>query len=64
MDFARIALEVDFAARRPSLVTQILARCACDGERDDEIWRWTVPQRTQALLAITRDCGIAIGGKR
>jgi hypothetical protein len=62
--FGRVEdLDIDFRARRPHVVTQILARCVSDAagrpSSDDELWRWTVPQRTQGLLAVARACGVA-----
>jgi hypothetical protein len=60
-----IAIDIDFGARRPWVVTQILARCAGDADgrlapdSEDEVWRWSVPQRTQALLGVARACGIS-----
>ncbi len=55
-------LDIDFRARRPQVVTQILARCVTDAagrsSSDDEPWRWTVPQRTQGLLAVACACGV------
>lgn len=48
-------LDVDFVAPRPYVVSAVLARCATD---EDTAWQWTVPQRTQALLAVARAGGI------
>ena len=56
-----MSLDIDFAARRPWVVTQIIARCASGpGGRpvaEEDVWRWTLPQRTQALLAVARARG-------
>jgi hypothetical protein len=56
-------LDIDFRSPRPHIVTQILVRCVGDaaGRRwpAEELWRWTVPQRTQGLLGVGRACGIA-----
>ncbi len=55
-------LAIDYAAPRPQTVTQILARCVRDATGAPcsiaDIWQWTVPQRTQALLAVARAADI------
>lgn len=59
-------LDIDFHSRRPYVVTQILARCVGDAAGrpwpEDDLWRWTVPQRTQALIGVARACDIASVG--
>jgi hypothetical protein len=48
-------LDVNFVAPRPYVVSAILGRCAADAQTP---WRWTVPRRTQALLAVAQACGV------
>lgn len=55
-------LDVDFAGPpRPVVVTELLRRCLRGHEAapcgEEEIWSWTVPQRSQALIAVALASG-------
>jgi hypothetical protein len=54
-------LDVDFAALpRPVLVTEVLRRCLQCSEPmcgDEEIWSWTLSQRSQALIGVALASG-------
>lgn len=62
--FAAVASDLDLdceAMPKPALVTELLARCLCDGAHDGDrdidtareaLWQWNVVDRLQGLLAI------------
>jgi hypothetical protein len=63
VSFDMVSLDIDFAARRPWVVTQVIACGAADPAGapapEEDVWRWTLPRRMQALLAAARASGAA-----